>query len=152
MSKVKLARPETEPIKARKSPCSSCPYRRDVPSGIWAAEEYELLPNFDGEIMEQVEAGATHLFFCHQQDGHLCSGWVGCHGTDAIAIRVNSHRLDESVFTYESPVPLFASGREACDHGMRDIESPSEAAMQTVTKIVKVQRARNGRFQRAESS
>ena len=30
-----------------KSPCGSCPYRQDVPSGVWAASEYEKLPAYD---------------------------------------------------------------------------------------------------------
>jgi hypothetical protein len=32
----------------RKTPCSTCPYRRDAPSGLWAASEYDLLPGLDG--------------------------------------------------------------------------------------------------------
>lgn len=27
----------------RKTPCASCPYRKDVPSGVWEASEYEKL-------------------------------------------------------------------------------------------------------------
>ena len=27
----------------RSQPCSSCPYRKDVPSGVWAHHEYEKL-------------------------------------------------------------------------------------------------------------
>lgn len=42
-------------------PCASCPYRRDVPSGIWAAEEYAKLPAYDADTPFQ----PPHLFLCH---------------------------------------------------------------------------------------
>jgi hypothetical protein len=146
MSKVIQAEKPEGPIQVGRTPCMSCPYRKDVPSGIWDETEYDLLPRFDGDIVEQIEAGATYLFYCHQQDGKLCAGWVGCHSTDAIAIRANAHRLDPAVFDYESPVPLFESGKAARDHGMRDIEHPGVEAVTAISKVTRVQKARNGRF------
>jgi hypothetical protein len=59
-----------------KNPCGSCPYRRDVPSGIWDASEYAKLPGYDAGWPDEQPTAA---FFCHQQDDELCSGWVGCH-------------------------------------------------------------------------
>lgn len=121
-----------------KAPCKSCPYRCDVPSGVWAAEEYERLPAFDGDIPEQLMAGATYLFMCHQDDGHICAGWVACHGPEnLLALRLHgaAERLDPSVWDYVSPVPVFASGREACDHGKRDLDEPSAVAARTVARI-----------------
>jgi hypothetical protein len=32
-----------------KYPCPSCPYRKDVPSGVWAPEEYDKLPAYDND-------------------------------------------------------------------------------------------------------
>lgn len=31
----------TGPLRPRPRPCRSCPYRRDCPSGVWAAETYD---------------------------------------------------------------------------------------------------------------
>ncbi|WP_330253047.1 DUF6283 family protein [Nocardia sp. NBC_00565] len=119
-------------------PCESCPYRRDVPSGVWAAEEYDKLRDFD----DQHGARMTALFYCHQHDAddersRLCAGWVGCHGHSSIGLRiaVASGRVSRTVFEYESPVPLFASGAEAADHGQADIADPSEDAARLIDKI-----------------
>lgn len=133
----------TEKLTVRKSPCATCPYRRDVPSGIWSAEEYEKLRGYDGEIWQQAMAGANGVFMCHQADGKLCAGWAGCHDMyNTLAVRMHAGQLDESVWTYESPVPLFADGNQAADHGEADIEEPSIAAQQAVQKIVKVRGVR----------
>ena len=112
-----------EAVTCAKVPCRSCPYRADVPSGVWAAHEYDKLPGYDGTMPEQVEAGALGAFMCHQQDGQLCAGWVGCHGAyELIALRMVAD-LDPTVWTYRSPVPLFASGAEAAAHGLPEVSS-----------------------------
>ena len=64
----------SEKVKAPRVLCASCPYRKDVPSGIWEQSEYDKLPKYDGETWEQ--AGA--LFMCHLRDGCLCGGWLAC--------------------------------------------------------------------------
>lgn len=112
------------------APCGSCPYRRDVPAGIWDASEYAKLTLYDGETPEQSPA----LFFCHQNDGHLCAGWVGCHDVDhLLALRL--HRVHPSTFTYVSPVPLFASGEEAALHGLAGVDEPDERALAMIAKL-----------------
>lgn len=113
-----------------KAPCGSCPYRRDVPAGIWEAHEYAKLPPYDRETWEQPFA----LFFCHQQDGCLCAGWVGCHDT-ANLLSMRLHPVAPETFTYESPVSLFASGAEAALHGMSGVASPDIRARQTIAKL-----------------
>ncbi len=123
----------------RKTPCASCPYRKDVPSGVWEASEYEKLRGYDGRIDEQAMAGATGLFLCHQADGQLCAGWCGCHDMgDNLAVRLHFSQLDYSVFSYASPVPLFSSGNEAADHGEKDIEEQSGEARETVRKLIRI--------------
>lgn len=120
------------------APCGTCPYRRDVPSGVWAAEEYAKLPLYDGETWEQSPAP----FYCHQNDGHLCAGWVGCHDAyHLLALRL--HRVDPATFDYESPVPLFASGAEAAAHGLADLDAPSERARQAIGKLERRRAARD---------
>jgi hypothetical protein len=120
------------------NPCDSCPYRRDVPSGVWSAAEYQKLPEFDLPTGDQPFA----VFQCHQNDrdsdkARLCAGWVAVHGEDLMALRIGvlQGRLDASIFDYATKVPLFESGAAACDHGMRDIEHPSAEAVAFVEKI-----------------
>jgi len=119
-------------------PCESCPYRKDVPSGVWSADEYAKLRDYDGQTWKQPPG----LFQCHQsgpQDraARLCAGWVGCHGQELLALRIGvaAGTLDASVMEYATDVELFASGAEAAEHGERDIECPGEAALDLVEKI-----------------
>lgn len=119
-----------------KAPCKSCPYRRDVPSGLWAKEEYEKLPTYDGDIPEQLEKGGLALFDCHQRDGHLCAGWIATHGArNLLAIRATTKKIAREVFTYKSPVPVFSSGEEAAKHGMRDIKRPRAEARRAIERL-----------------
>lgn len=119
-------------------PCGSCPYRRDVPSGVWSEDEYEKLPPYDGETWEQ-PPGA---FFCHQQDGRLCAGWVAVHDmAESFGLRmavlaglVPAHEVD-AILDYETDVPLFASGAEAAEHGLADLHRPSPKARKTIEKL-----------------
>lgn len=112
------------------APCGTCPYRRDVPAGVWAASEYAKLPLYDGETWEQ----SPLPFFCHQNDGHLCAGWVGCHDTQhLLALRI--HPVDPAAFDYVSPVPLFATGAEAAAHGLSGVAKPGSRARVAIRKL-----------------
>lgn len=127
-------------------PCGSCPYRVDVPSGIWDACEYAKLPAYDRPTFAQPSA----LFLCHQHDrddaaARVCGGWAGCHDGDellALRVAVSSGEIAvdvaEAVRDYVSPVPLFASGAEAAAHGMREIHTPGAAALTAMAKIGRV--------------
>jgi hypothetical protein len=131
-----------------RNPCGSCPYRRDVPSGVWAAEEYEKLPRFDGPTMTQPPG----IFLCHQQNGRMCAGWVGCHDMDeSLGIRL-AHNSDiftdadiKAAMNYECPIPLWGSGAEAAAHGLREVEQPSEQAARTIDKLVQRRERRTRR-------
>src|SRR5215831_6970938 len=101
-------------------PCESCPYRLDVPAGVWVAAEYEKLPFYDEPQMWKQPVAA---FYCHQQDGRLCAGWVACHMAQhhghVLAIRLMRTREDVSeIENYITDVPLFKSGTEAAIHGL----------------------------------
>lgn len=127
-----------------KAPCKSCPYRRDVPSGIWDRSEYEKLPRFDGDVLDQLEQGGHALFDCHQQDGNLCAGWLAAHGAEnLLACRLHAGKLDPKVWGYKSPVPVFGSGQEAHDHGVRDIDQPGNRARRMVDRLAKKQKRRD---------
>lgn len=80
------------------------------------------------------------MFLCHQQNERLCAGWVGCHDMDnMLSVRLAPFfvpGLDLDVlFAYQSPVPLWASGSEAAEHGIRDIDNPSPEALALIEKI-----------------
>lgn len=134
----------TEIHHALEAPCVSCPYRKDVPSGVWAAEEYQKLPQYDGEIMDQLQNGGHALFLCHQMNNALCSGWLGCHGpTNLLAMRLMSEKVELNTFDYTTDIPLFASGAEAAAHGMRDIDTPNAPAQRIVARIQRKQDRRS---------
>lgn len=120
------------------APCVSCPYRRDVPSGVWSEDEYAKLPPYDGETGEQ----PASAFMCHQQDDRLCAGWVGCHDMEEslgirFAVLTGGLAADDldAVFDYECSVPLWASGQEAHDHGMREVLAPGPDAAKTIKRL-----------------
>jgi hypothetical protein len=119
-------------------PCGSCPYRLDVPSGVWDADEYAKLPAYDLPTAEQPPSA----FMCHQQDGRLCAGWVGVHdmeeslGMRLLAAMSSLSRDDlERIWDYSTDVPLFESGLAAAEHGMRDLDDPSPAAVAVIRRL-----------------
>lgn len=140
-----MSSPE-EQITVRRRPCTSCPYRRDVPSGVWHPDEYDKLPGYDGDVLEQFAAGATGLFFCHQLSGEVCAGWAGCHDmANSLAMRMNAARIDPAVYDYQSPIPLFGSGAEAAEHGKRGVAAPDAAAARVIRTVRRIQSRRTDR-------
>lgn len=127
---------DLDPAKPRKTPCASCPYRKNVPSGVWDESEYVKLLGYDGETFEQT---ATGVFMCHQQDGCVCSGWLGHRDAyDLLAVRLGLMRgiIDIDSRDYTTNVPLFESGAAAAEHGLKNIEKPDEDAEKIMKKIV----------------
>jgi hypothetical protein len=88
-----------------------------VPSGVWAADEYDLLRRWDGDLAFQ----SPSTFGCHQADGSLCAGWVGHRDapTELLAIRLGiAHEvIAPEVADYRTDVSLFSSGAQAAEHG-----------------------------------
>lgn len=129
------------------APCGTCPYRTDVPSGVWDPTEYAKLPAYDEPTLQQ----PTGLFLCHQVDGRICAGWAGCHDmTQSLGVRLAAIHgkisTDDvrALYDYTSPVPLFTSGQEAADHGLADVEHPSPFALRASNKILGRRRAKRG--------
>jgi hypothetical protein len=115
-------------------PCSSCPYRRDVPSGVWAASEYELLRPYDNPTGDQPAA----VFACHATPEALCHGWAVVHSNrghdhELLALRIWPPTGDIP----EPGVPLYGSGNEAADHGQAEIEAPSDDARATTDRLLR---------------
>jgi Family of unknown function (DUF6283) len=117
----------------RSNPCSACPYRCDVPSGVWEHHEYEKLREYDNITPDQPFAP----FMCHATPEHLCSGWAVVHTSrghefDLLALRMIGYP--------DIPVPtvaLFPSGNEAADHGQAEIEAPSTEALEAVDRLLR---------------
>jgi Family of unknown function (DUF6283) len=118
--------------KIRSESCTACPYRRDVPSGVWAAKEYDKLADYDAPIGEQ-PVGA---FMCHATPEVFCHGWAVVQDRQSNG-HVLALRLDppENDIPPEG-VPLFSSGTEAAEHGKRDIENPSEEAKAIAQRLM----------------
>jgi len=136
----------SEPVKPpAPNPCGSCPYRRDVPSGLWEVEEYEKLDAYDRETPDQ----PIGVFLCHRQDGRACAGWAAVHDMeDSLALRIGSASgtIDdpEPFLDYETTTPVFDSGAEAAAHGMREVRNPSPDARRAIDKL-KAAEARRAR-------
>lgn len=127
------------------NPCGSCPYRLDVPSGVWDTEEYEKLPSYDKETGDQHPS----VFMCHQQNGAMCAGWCGTHDMQeslglrlAVGLGLIAEEDYDAILDYTTSTPLFASGAEAAEHGLAELEKPSEKAVETIGKLKYKQRRR----------
>lgn len=119
---------------ARSESCSACPYRQDVPSGVWAASEYEKLAAYDAPTYAQ----PMGRFHCHAAPEFVCHGWAVVEGRKVgqeanLALRL--WPLDGPEPT--EGVPLFASGTEACEHGLYDVDAPSPEATATSQRLLR---------------
>lgn len=125
----------------RKNPCSTCPYRKSTPSGVWSEEEYDKLPRYDKETYDQ----PTNMFFCHSTPDDLCAGWVAAHDAhELLSLRLSAAagRLSLDVFEYSTSVPLHGSGAEAAAYGKLEIENPTPEAVLAATKVGRLHRTR----------
>jgi len=110
----------------RTQPCEACPYRRDVASGLWSAEEYHKLVLYDAPTWAQPPSP----FGCHATPEFFCHGWAVVHTSrgdefDLLALRFVQSMLKKRLVIPKPKVPLFASGAEAAAHGRRRLKRPS---------------------------
>ena len=70
--------------------------------------------------------------------------WAGCHdGAHLLALRmaaVTGALSDadlNATIDYTTPVPLFESGAEAAEHGMRDVLDPGSKARRTINNLTR---------------
>lgn len=118
----------------RSMPCEYCPYRRDVPSGVWSHDDYDKLRGYDQPTGAQPFA----VFACHATPDHLCHGWAVVHSTrghdhELLALRLHG----VNAVDVEAGVPLWPSGNAAADHGQADIEDPSDEAIEAVARLTR---------------
>lgn len=132
------------------SACSTCPYRRATPPGVWHYDEYEKLRAWDAPTWDQPRG----VFLCHvgdhddAADSHvLCRGWVAVHGADALGLRLAAAAgtLDDGVAAAvgTDAADYYGSGNEAADAGQAGIEAPLAEARYAIEKVRRV-RARQG--------
>jgi len=115
-------------------PCPSCPYRRDVPSGVWTRDEYEKLRGYD----DPQESFAP--FHCHQQlvtgEETVCRGWLSVARESAAArIAVLEGRVRDEDRYDDVAVELWPTGHAAADHGERDVDNPGPEARAMIEKL-----------------
>lgn len=125
-------------------PCESCPYRKDVPSGVWHEQEYLKLAEYDKETQDQ----PIGVFLCHAADREktLCRGWVEVHGKqsgekDLLCTRIQIDR--EFLDVEPCGIPLYSSGQEAMEAGLREVDFPSQEAIDLMIKIQRKLNERN---------
>lgn len=120
------------------SPCTSCPYRKDTPAGIWHESEYQKLRDYDNN-----ESFAT--FLCHQSKeigaDTVCRGWLTVH-CESVAARlaVAGGKVTREQLYAEVCEPLYASGNKAADAGMRDINRPGRKARRVIQRLARAGR------------
>lgn len=125
----------SKPLHVDRLPCSTCPYRRDTPSGVWAPSEYAKLPLYD-------DNDAFGIFLCHHTNSTgretVCRGWLTVHCESAAARLAELQGFVTGEQRYaDVDTPLYSTGREACDAGMADVPDPSPAAQRAVDRLVK---------------
>lgn len=124
-------------LKVNRKPCSSCPYRRDCPSGVWHESEYLKLAEYDKDTSYQPPA----YFLCHDGDhkDDLCRGWLDTHDKiELLALRLGvlCKTISPDIFDLPlSGVPMFSSGAEAMLHGLSGIEEPSDEALELIDRL-----------------
>ena len=79
------------------------------------------------------------MFRCHSRQEQICAGWAGCHDmNESLALRMSRRDIDPAIMDYVSPVPLFASGADAAEHGKRDLAEPGADAAQKIAQLLQV--------------
>lgn len=126
----------SERVAVRSQSCSACPYRRDVPSGVWAEQEYEKLVEYDRPTGDQ-PLGA---FRCHATPESYCHGWVNVHSNrghehELLALRLTGDVPDPDDRAMTKDPALFDSGTEAAEHGKRELDDPSDEAIETAARL-----------------
>lgn len=96
-----------------KSPCNSCPYRKDVPLKHWAIEEYKDLLQSENDFM-----GKT--YGCHKNDDTVCRGWLmnqdkRCFPSIALRISLTRNNITrEYLDSLTCAVEMYGTVEEMC--------------------------------------
>lgn len=123
------------------SPCLSCPYRRDVPPGVWSEDEYAKLPAYDEEHRDG-QLPMLAVFHCHQENATgvdtVCRGWLSVHRESPaarLAVLAGAVSVDE--LCAPTDVALWPSGAAAAEHGLSGVDDPPPEARALVEKLLR---------------
>ncbi|MGH3734203.1 MAG: DUF6283 family protein [Micromonosporaceae bacterium] len=116
-------------------PCETCPYRKDAPSGVWAAEEYERLRSYDAQpiFSRRRSVNATNTTRAagghgSAQAGPVATTVITCWGYESLFCAARwTPRASRPRWTPVSRA-LFGSSAEAADHGEAAIRAPAGLA------------------------
>lgn len=119
-------------VRIRSQACSACPYRCDVPAGVWSEEDYAKLPPYDVETFDQPTAG----FACHATPDHLCHGWAVVGGHDLLALRLAS--LGGPGLQIPTPsTDLWETHTQAAEHGLSGVAEPGAEAVEVGQRLIR---------------
>lgn len=94
----------------RKTPCDQCPWRRDLPTGVFPAKAFKLSAPTSYDA-------AMSSFACHmsgmEKGGATCAGFLLSYGAiHNIAVRIAQATRGLRLEEVSSPYPLFNTYRE----------------------------------------
>jgi hypothetical protein len=101
------------PLNTPKSPCKSCPYRKDAPLGHWDKEHFLSVINSNNDPLNGC------MFACHNhvkmdpKERGLCAGWLldqKKHGVPSIRLRLamfGDAGFATAINRVRSRVPMF---------------------------------------------
>lgn len=126
----------------KRVPCTTCPYRKDCPAGVWHISEYQKLPAYDDDRQESVA-----VFLCHltnnDEETVVCRGWLTV-AAESVAARLGVLRgnfTDEERYA-PPPVELYATGLEAAEAGIEGLVDPSPRTKRTIERLLRRGHAR----------
>lgn len=124
---------DAKPLTVKAEPCLTCPYRLDVPSGVWSASEYEKLRGYGANV-------TFNLFLCHQTIAGgvelACKGWLLVE-SESVAVRVacSLGLLDYPACFAPCSAGLHSSGAAAADYGQKQLKRPGRRALRVIEKL-----------------
>lgn len=95
-------------IKAQKSPCANCPWRKDIPPGEFPPERFRATAGTAYDA-------AIPLFACHKSkddDPVTCAGFLLRHGVHNLSVRLNQLQGFDLGAVSDRGLPLHATFRE----------------------------------------
>ncbi|KKM86854.1 hypothetical protein LCGC14_1274800 [marine sediment metagenome] len=129
-------------LKVPPQACTTCPYRRDTPPGIWAPKEYERLRNYDAQIHELANPiDGLKIFHCHQESitnqPTICRGWLSVHReAAAVGLAISLGAIGPEDVPINSEQLYYATGNEAADAGLAGVGDPNDEAQRAIDRLL----------------
>jgi hypothetical protein len=128
----------------RRSPCVSCPYRKDARLGFWDASHFTKL------LQDEVDPLFGSMYLCHE-DGKkappargFCIGWLlleQANGVPSIQLRLKLMADEQAREQFKALRPdgleLYGSVRQMCMDNLRAIGAPKRTTKKKKAKVSK---------------